>query len=60
MKKTDYNKLLSHLRYGKFPKNITSKSNYRATSRKYKINEVGFLERNGKPVLLKSELPDVW
>ena len=60
MNKKQYNDIANYIQYRTIPKNVSSKSNFRAVARKYKINSVGSLERDNKPVALKSELGDIW
>ena len=54
METKDYDDLKNYLKHGKMPSKIkSSRSNFRARAKKFGINKIGFLTRNGKRVLKK-------
>ena len=59
MLKKKHNEIIDFLEYGVIPSHVQSKSNYRAYCNKFKITN-NILTRNGKPVVLKSELKQLW
>ena len=52
----EYNALRCYLKYGKFPKKTSSKSNFKALAKKYKLNSKGNLTRENKIVVKKKDL----
>ena len=61
METSIYQKIKLHLQTGEFPKQLTSsRSNFKKRAKKYELNLYGYLMREGKIVLKKSELNSVW
>ena len=61
MEAKDYKDIYNFLKSGNFPrKTKSSRSNFRAKAKKFKIHKDGYLTRNGKQVLKKSQLQSVW
>ena len=60
MKATDYNEILDYITKDVFPDECSSKSNFKKMANKYSTNVFGYLERNGKIVLQRKDLGDVW
>ena len=61
METSIYHKIKMYLQTGEFPKQLTSsRSNFKKRAKKYELNLYGYLMREGKIVLKKSELNSVW
>ena len=56
-----YDQTMEYLRTGNIPENVAStRSNFIAKAKKYKINEKQFLTRNGKLVVMASMELKLW
>ena len=56
----NYNDIRTFLKKGRFPKQVSSKSNFKALAKKYKLNSKGNLTRENKIVLQRSDLDRVF
>lgn len=60
MNSTEYKEIREYLTNNLYPIDCSSKSNFKKKATKYSVNIYGYLERNGKLVLQRKDLGDVW
>ena len=61
MDEQKYNDMKDYIATGKIPKNLPStRSNFIATSKKYKLNKKGFLTRDNKVVIQAKNQQQIW
>ena len=60
MNLTEYNEIKMFKLTEEFPANCPSRSNFKKRAKKYSVNLYGYLMREKKIVLKKSELNSVW